>query len=170
LPPGKFHGKHLPNRSGAWFGESKHAGKEWNQIMDEGTQIVYVDKPEWGIIGRGIRAFNTQQAGDDHGQTLCFVLRAPDEEIVGGVIGKTNWDWLHIDLMWVKDEFRGRGYGHRLLMLAEQEARQRGAKHSYLDTFSFQAPDFYKRHGYQVFGELADFPPGHQRFFLTKQL
>jgi predicted N-acetyltransferase YhbS len=53
--------------------------------------------------------------------------------------------------MWIKDEFRGRGYGHRLLTLAEGEARQRGAKNVYLDTCSFQAPDFYKQHGYQPF-------------------
>jgi len=55
-------------------------------------------------------------------------------------------------------------------MIAEDEARHRGAKNAYLDTFSFQAPDFYKKHGYRVFGELQDFPPGHQRHFLTKRL
>jgi len=75
-----------------------------------------------------------------------------------------------IDLLWVKDELRGRGYGSRLLTLAEDEARQCGAKSVYLDTFSFQAPNFYKPHGYQVFGELQNFPAGHQRYFLTKQL
>jgi len=133
-------------------------------------EIVYVDQPEWGIIGQGIRDYNTQQAGDDKGKSLCFVLRAPDQEVVGGVIGATYWDWLHIDLMWVKEEFRGRGYGHRLLTLAEDEARQRGAKNAYLDTFSFQALGFYERHGYQVFGQLEGFPAGHQRYFLTKQL
>ena len=141
--------------------------------MDEEYQIVYVDKPEqsaWGIIGRGISSYNEQQAGDDKAQRLCFVLQAPDQTIVGGVIGAVFWDWFYVDLMWIKDELRGRGYGHRLLTLAEDEARQRGAKNAYLDTFSFQAPDFYKQHGYQVFGELADFPPGHQRYFLTKQL
>jgi hypothetical protein len=53
---------------------------------------------------------------------------------------------------------------------AKDEARKRGAKNVYLDTFSFQAPDFYQRHGYQVFGELADFPPGHRRCFFAKQL
>lgn len=58
----------------------------------------------------------------------------------------------------------------RNLTLAEHEARQRGAKNAYLDTFSFQALNFYKRHGYQVFGELPNLPPGHQRYFLTKQL
>jgi ribosomal protein S18 acetylase RimI-like enzyme len=141
--------------------------------MDEEYHIVYVDKPEQSamkIIGQGIGDYNEQHAGDRRYQRLCFVLQAPDQAIVGGVIGAMYWDWFHIDLLWVKDELRGRGYGHRLLTVAEHEARQRGAKNAYLDTFSFQAPDFYKQHGYQVFGELPDYPPGHQRLFLTKQL
>jgi GNAT superfamily N-acetyltransferase len=111
--------------------------------MNEEYQIYYVDKPEWGIIGGGISQYNKQQAGDDQGQTLCFVLRAPDEEVVGGVIGAIFWDWLYIDLMWIKEDLRGLGYGHRLLELAEEEGRKRGAKNAYLDTFSFQAPKFY---------------------------
>ncbi len=141
--------------------------------MDEEYQIVYVDKPEesaWGIIGRGLGSFNRQQAGEDHFQRLCFALQGMDQEILGGALGEIYWDWFHLDLLWVREELRGHGYGHRLLMAAEEEARQRGAKHVFLDTFSFQAPDFYKGHGYHVFGELQDFPPGHQRYFFTKQL
>ena len=60
--------------------------------MDEGYDIVYVDKPEdsaWGIIGQGISNYNEQQAGDQKFQRLCFVLQSPDQEIVGGVIGAT---------------------------------------------------------------------------------
>ncbi len=138
--------------------------------MDEEYQVVHVDKPEWETIGGGIQDYNSQQAGDDKAQSLCFVLRAPDQEIVGGVIGATYWDWLHIDLMWVREGLRGRGYGHRLLTAAEDEGRRRGAKNAFLDTFSFQAPDFYRRYGYTVFGELEDFPSGHRRYFLRKQL
>jgi GNAT superfamily N-acetyltransferase len=138
--------------------------------MDEEYNIVYVDKPEWGIIGPAINEYNKQQAGEDNARNLCFVLRAPDQEIVGGVIGATYWNWFQLELLWVKEELRGRGYGHRLLTLAEDEARRRGAKHGHLDTFSFQAPGFYVKYGYQVFGELQDFPAGHQRYFLTKQL
>jgi len=138
--------------------------------MDEEYQIVSVDQPEWDIIGGGINAYNTRHAGDEHAKRLCFVLKGPDQAVLGGVIGITYWDWLYIDLMWIQEELRGRGFGHRLLTLAEEEARGRGAKNVYLDTFSFQAPDFYKKHGYRVFGELPDFPPGHQRYFLTKQL
>ena len=138
--------------------------------MTEEVKIVSVEKPEWAIIGGGIHNYNIQQAGDDHGQTMCFVIQRPDEEVVGGVIAATHWDWLYIDLMWIKDEFRGLGYGRRLLGLAEEKARELGAKNAYLDTFSFQALDFYRKHGYQVFGELKDFPAGHQRYYLKKQL
>ncbi len=141
--------------------------------MDEEYTIVSVDKPEeaaWGIIGRGLDAYNEQQAGDAGFQRLCFVLQSPEQEIVGGALGELYWGWFHLDLLWIRDELRGRGYGRRLLMRTEDEARQRGAKHIFLDTFSFQAPDFYKRLGYDVFGELPDFPPGHRRFFLTKEL
>ena len=144
-------------------------GIESNHLVEE-YQIVYAEAPEWDNIGGGITDYNTLQAGDDQAIRLCFVLKGPDQTVLGGVIGITYWDWLYIDLIWLPEEYRGRGYGHRLLTLAEEEVRQRGTKHVYLDTFSFQAPDFYKKHGYRVFGELNDFPAGHQRYFLTKEL
>jgi ribosomal protein S18 acetylase RimI-like enzyme len=138
--------------------------------MDEEYTIVYKDEPAWNVIGGGIHNYNIEQAGDGGDKNLCFVLQGPDQEVVGGVIGATHWDWLYINLMWIKEEFRGRGYGRRLLTIAEDEARKRGAKNAYLDTFSFQSPGFYEKYGYQVFGELLDFPPGHQRYYLKKQL
>lgn len=138
--------------------------------MNEGYHIGYLEQPAWEIIGRGIREFNTQQAGDGHAIYLCYVLFAPDETIVGGIIGETHWNWLFINLVWIKDGLRRCGFGEQLLMAAEAEGRRRGATNAYLDTFSFQAPDFYKKHGYEVFGLLEDFPPGHCRYYLTKRL
>ena len=141
--------------------------------MDERYSIAYTDDRNdhaIEVIGPALDRFNEQAAGASGHQRLCFVLRAPDETVVGGLIGSTFWGWFYISLLWVRADLRGRGYGHRLLMLAEEEARKRGAKDAYLDTFSFQAPEFYKQHGYEVFGELQDFPRGHQRYFLRKQL
>jgi GNAT superfamily N-acetyltransferase len=141
--------------------------------MDKEYNIISLDKPDdavWDVVGWGIHNYNIQIAGDIQSQQVCFVLCAPDKIVAGGLIGKTYWDWLYIDLLFVKEELRGRGYGHRLLEMAENEARKNGIKNVYLDTFSFQAPDFYKQHGYRVFGELKDFPAGHQRYFFTKQL
>ena len=117
--------------------------------MGEEYQIVYRDEPEWAIIGGGERDFNMGQTGEDKYKSLCFVLLAPDQEIVGDVIGATYWDWFNLDLLWVKEEFRRRGFGSRLLTSAENRARQHGAKNVFLDTFSFQAPASYKQHGYK---------------------
>ena len=141
--------------------------------MAEEYSIVYIDKPEasaWGIIGRGVQSYNIKEAGDNKFQRLCFALNSPDQEIVGGILGEVYWGWFYIDLLWVRDDLRGLGHGHRLLTVAEDEARKRGAKHAYMDTFSFQAPEFYIQHGYEVFGELQDFPTGHNRHFLKKEL
>jgi GNAT superfamily N-acetyltransferase len=141
--------------------------------MDDEYEIIYVAKPEesvWGIIGKSLQEFNIQHAGDENFRRLCFALRSPDQEIVGGALGEIYWDWLHLDLMWVKDELRGHGFGHRLLLAIEAEARKHGARNVFLDTFSFQAPEFYKQQGYRVFGELPGFPSGYCRLFLTKSL
>jgi hypothetical protein len=54
--------------------------------------------------------------------------------------------------------------------VVEEKARELGAKNAYLDTFSFQAPGFYEKLGYQTFGELPAFPPGHERFYMKKEL
>ncbi len=141
--------------------------------MEQEYSIVYVDKPEEAarrIIGRGLDSYNQQQAGAYQAQSICFVLQSPGGEIVGGALGEVYWDWFHLDLLWIKDELRGQGHGRRLLKCAEDEARQRGAKHVFLDTFSFQAPDFYTRLGYEVFGELPEFPAGHRLYFLKREL
>jgi ribosomal protein S18 acetylase RimI-like enzyme len=138
--------------------------------MKETYKIVYSEEPAWGIIGGGINEYNDQQAGESNGKLLCYLLETDGKEVVGGVIGETHWDWLYINLMWIREDLRGRGYGKQLLELAEEEARKRGAKNAYLDTFSFQAPGFYKKFGYQVFGELQDFPEGHQRYYCKKEL
>ena len=108
--------------------------------MDETYRIGYEEKPEesaWGIIGRGVGSFNEQQAGENNFQRLCFTLKGLDGEVVGGVLGELYWEWLYIDFLWVKEELRDQGYGRRLMMAAEDEAKQRGAKNAYLDTFSF---------------------------------
>ena len=138
--------------------------------MQKAYRIVAAEKPDWEVIGGGISNFNQQKAGEDKGRNLCFVICDPDDSVVGGVIGSIFWKWLHVDLMWIREDLRGQGYGQHLLTSLEEEARKQGVKYAYLDTFSFQAPEFYKKYGYRVFGELADFPSGHQLFFMTKEL
>jgi len=77
---------------------------------------------------------------------------------------------LCVDLLFVPDTLRGRGLGSELMKRAEEEALARGCHSAWLDTFQFQARGFYERIGYQIFGELSDFPAGHARYFMKKAL
>ena len=141
--------------------------------MPDEYEIRFVEKPDdpvWEVVGGGINEYNTRMAGAEGYQRLCYVLYAPDGSVAGGLIGATFWDWFYIDLLFVKEELRRQGYGRQLLALAEAEALRRGARNAYLDTFTFQAPEFYTRQGYRVFGELPDFPQGQTRYFMTKGL
>jgi GNAT superfamily N-acetyltransferase len=139
----------------------------WMEIPYEMSKL---DSPAWEEIGGALTAYNAQQAGDDGAKTLCYVMKDSEGAILGGAIGAVYWDWLSLDLMWVREDLRGQAIGSRLIEKIEAAARQQGAKHAHLDTFSFQAPGFYDKHGYAVFGELADFPAGFQRFYMTKEL
>jgi GNAT superfamily N-acetyltransferase len=90
--------------------------------------------------------------------------------VLGGITGRTSLGLLFIDLFFLPDELRGSGLGSRLLAAAEDEARRRGCKAGVLYTISFQAPGFYTRNGWKVFGEIPCDPPGTSRVFLSKDL
>jgi GNAT superfamily N-acetyltransferase len=116
---------------------------------------------QWNVVVTG-RA--------DWWETAVF-LRDDDGTLRGGALGAVWASWLHVSILWVDEPLRGAGWGRRLLEALEADARQRGVGHVHLDTFSFQAgPHFYRRLGYEVFGELPDHPPGHTHYFLVKRL
>ena len=75
-----------------------------------------------------------------------------------------------MSILWVTEPLRGRGYGRQLLEAAEQYAIERGCTQAWLTTFSFQAPEFYPRFGYQSFGVLEGHPTGHRHHFFQKRL
>ena len=86
--------------------------------------------------------------------------------LVGGLLGRTRWDWLEIQEVWVAEAHRQMRVGQRLVREAETAARARGCRHAYLRTYSFQALAFYERLGYRVVGELDGWPPGHTSYWM----
>lgn len=121
-----------------------------------------------GCIEQGLIGFNASCGAAESYQDLV-VLSHHGGDLVGGLIGNTNWNWLFVKQLRVAESFRRRGIGRRLMIAAEREARLRGCAHAHCDTFDFQALPFYEKLGYRVFGQLEDYPAGHTRFFLHKR-
>lgn len=116
-------------------------------------------------------AHNLAKGGDDAHETFALLLRAPDSnEVIGGLYGKISYRWLLIDLVSVPESMRGQGIGEQLMRKAEEVAREKQCVGIWLETFSFQAPGFYRKLGYVEFGRLLDYPPGHMRFYYQKRL
>jgi len=117
-----------------------------------------------------LHGYNVEQTGHDDGQWLAVFLRGEKNNIVAGLHGWTWGRWLKINHLWTSPEERRQGRGRQLLMMAEAEARKRGCSHATLNTFSFQAPDFYRKFGYRIVGTVEGYPEGHRQFTLVKDL
>jgi len=100
---------------------------------------------------------------------FAVLLRNSSGEIEAGLDAIHYGGWLFVHNLWVTEPRRGQGFGRLLMNEAEDRARTLGCHSAWLDTFSFQAPGFYRKLGYEVFGTL-DHPPGAERYFLRKSL
>lgn len=123
------------------------------------------------VVREGLNAFNFARVEEDQHQLLVLFVRDNAGNILGGLLGDTFWGWLHVSILWLNDDLRGKGFGGDLLAAAEKEAIKRGCHSAFLDTMGFQeALSFYQKHGYTVYAELPDFPVGNIRYFLKKSL
>ncbi|WP_117193638.1 GNAT family N-acetyltransferase [Rhizobium terrae] len=125
---------------------------------------------ELAAIGDGLSAFNDADVGPSERRPLAVLIRDIDGKVIGGLNGYTAWGWLFTQWLFVPDALRGTGIAGRLLTEAEAEARARGCHGAWIDTFSPVARKAYMRQGYEIFGELPEFPRGRTRTFLRKAL
>ena len=121
------------------------------------------------LVVNGTRGFNLKHMPKDF-RPLCIFDRLDSGEIAGGLTGKTYWNYLEIMFLWVAEALRGQGRATAMLRAAENEAVRRGCQHALLDTYSFQALEFYRKNGYEEFGTLDHFTGGHTRHYLRKRL
>ena len=136
--------------------------------------IVVPDRPDQShrdVVVKALMAFNDKAVGPSGFQPLAILINDPvTNEPVGGLWGKTAYNWCFVELFVIPEQFRGNDLGSKILSQAEDIARTRGCTGLWLDTYWFQARPFYEKQGYEVFGALDDYPRGGQRFFLKKSL
>lgn len=97
------------------------------------------------------------------------VIQDASGQIIAGILSKMYcWNCLYIDALWVKEDYREEGLGTKLITEIEKVAKEKDCHLMHLDTFDFQAKDFYSKNGYEVFGTLDDCPKEHKRYFMKK--
>jgi GNAT superfamily N-acetyltransferase len=135
--------------------------------------IVLVEAPQTALAARldaEIAAFNFDATGIRDARDFSAAVLDDAGELIAGVQG---WTWGAtgwVERLWVRADARHGGLGTQLLAAVESEARARGCRQLALSTHSFQAPGFYRRHGFEVVGDLSDYPVGHTSLLLRKRL
>ncbi|WP_232015768.1 GNAT family N-acetyltransferase [Sphingobium sp. YG1] len=122
------------------------------------------------VVLAPLRAYNLSQADKQTALPLLVTLSDESGNEVGGLWGETAHDWLFVESVFVPEDFRSNGFGTALMLEAEREAKSRGCIGIWLDTYEFQAPAFYKKLGFEVFGTLENSSNELQRYFLKKRL
>jgi GNAT superfamily N-acetyltransferase len=123
-----------------------------------------------GVLGRHLREFNYRFVGE-YAQTHYLRLNAKDADgqLLGGLRSLVALSWLRVEVLWVADAARGQGLGSRLLAQAEQEARDMGAIGCALETFEWQAPGFYLKHGYAESGRIENYAKDYALLTMSKR-
>ncbi|MFJ7916238.1 MULTISPECIES: GNAT family N-acetyltransferase [unclassified Lysinibacillus] len=103
-------------------------------------------------------------------RSLNLIVTDPQQQWIGGITAEVYWGWVEINKFWFSKEYRGKGIGGQLLAKAEETAKQMGATKALLTTYDFQARTFYEARGYQVVGEIKDYPPGSSYYTMVKHL
>lgn len=111
-----------------------------------------------GYVGRQLREFNYRYTGE-YPEVQYIRLNARDSgaQVVGGLRALVAMHWLRIEVLWVRDDVRGKGVGSQLLEEAERLARHLGAGNAALETFEWQAPWFYARRGYEEVARMEKY-------------
>lgn len=129
-----------------------------------------IKKQEEETIFRGLLEYNLDRIEDKNPKDLGVYMEDEKGEMIAGLIGNTHGNWMTVKYLWVSEKLRGQNIGSQILKKAEETAKERGCKYAFLDTFSFQAPEFYKKYGYKEQFVLEEYPVEGKRYYFTKNL
>ena len=121
-------------------------------------------------IGGLIRSYNRSKREAAESEPLNIYVEDDSGELMAGLVGETFGNWLEIEYLFVKEDLRGQGIGSQLLQQAESEAKKRNCRFAFVNTYQFQAPAFYQKHGYKEVFTLKDYPYTGQRHYYQKDL
>ena len=112
----------------------------------------------------------TEHIKNEINKPIEIIVKNDEGKIIGGLYGRSLWGTLEIKTFVVNSEIRNKGIGTKLIKEVEKEAKKRNCRYISLDTFSFQAPKFYEKLGFEIIGIETDFPSGYEKYYYRKIL
>lgn len=122
------------------------------------------------ILTNGLLAHHKASGHPRKTDHQTILLKNDLNKTVGIVLISFLWNGMKIESLWIEESLRGEGWGKILMESAEAEGIKRGCDFAYTDTFTWQAPNFYKKIGYEEYGKLENFPEGNSLTYLKKNL
>ncbi len=112
------------------------------------TFMIRIDDREESaeLIRAHLRAYNRKFFTDSED---INITDENDGVFRGGLAATRDFDTLYIEYLVVDPAFRGKGVGEGLIREAERIAAEKGVKRIRLMTYSFQAPLFYEKMGFE---------------------
>lgn len=138
--------------------------------MPEISKIRRGTADEANYVRNKLIEFNSKQVPNGVYEEVNLCVKDEKDRIIAGLNSVICWNWMEIDILWVEDEHRGSGHGKRLLEEAEEIARSKQCTFIKLNTFSFQAPEFYKKYGYKEMAVIKNAPLGSKHYYFIKEL
>jgi len=135
-------------------------------VVSEGEPL----QEDLQTLSEGMLAHHKNSGHPRKTEKYSIFLKDKDGKVFGGVIVSFLWNGMEINSLWVDESVRNQGWGRKLMQEVEEEGRKRGCTVSYTNTFPWQAPEFYEKLGYTLYGKLEDLPKGFSLSYYSKKL
>ena len=120
-------------------------------------------------ITQKTRDHNAQFTPSDY-KPLSIYVKDDDGKLIGGMTAFLSWSYLEIKYLWVDEDHRAQGLAAQIMQAGELAALNNKCEYALVDTFEFQALDFYLKQGYRQVAELDGYLGKYKRYYLQKKL
>ncbi len=103
-------------------------------------------------------------------EEYCFIAEDDTGRVIGSITGRAYYHEVHIGDLIIDKDHRRLNLGSELVKTVEQAYENKGYDKITLTTFGFQAPEFYKKLGYQLEFVREDKDPKLCKYFYCKSL
>lgn len=120
------------------------------------------------VIREGIVDFNSKTLNERATHFSVFAKDGP--KIIGGALIWEHIDTLYIEVLWCNEKYRKKGIGAKIMTMVDDIAKNKGVAKIFVDTYAFQAEDFYTKCGFYRIAIVPQYLMGHDRIFMRKDL